>query len=879
MARRVDRGIVRVARWLVPGDARRDWVREWVAELDWARRNGASGVVLAMRALGAWPHACWLQWDRWRWDMLWHDVTNAARGLARRPGFALVAILSLAVGIGANTAMFSVVHAVLLRPLPFPDPHALVAIWSAATDAPGRGYESTPPDFVDWRRDTPGFVEMAAFVAGASALTGDGPAEQVPSASVTGGFFTVLGVAALHGRTLSPDDDPMSAPNHVVLGHGLWRRRFGGDPSVVGRTVTIDGQPFRVAGVMPQRFAYPLNAELWVPLRFSEEDLRTQRGAHYLEVVGRLEGDTSIDRGGQALLATAARLAALYPRTNAGRTVKVQALRESMVGDARQALLLLLGAVGFVLLIVCVNVANLCLTRALGRERELAVRTALGAGRVRLVRALLVESGLLALAGGLAGVLIALWVTGGIAALDERTGISLLDQTRVDRPVLIFTAILTAMTALLFGTLPAWQASARIDVSRGLRDASSATTAPRHRRRLGATLIVAETALAVVLLVGAGLLMRSFLALAAVDLGFTPARVQTFSLSLPEARYATPEARATFVDTLLSRIDAWPHVEAAGAVFGLPLTNFGYVISMSTLDGRRLDDQEQDERSLQVRVATPGYFRAMGIPVRRGRLFDGSDRRGAPAVVIVNETAAGRLWPGDDALGHAFTLGTRLGQGGPPVGGSVVGVVGDVRDGGPASTVRPTVYVPHGQFPTSFLTVTVKAAGEPGGLVEPLGQLLADLDPALPMFRVRTMEQLAADAVARPRLFLTLLGVFAAAAVLLAAIGINGVLAHGVNQRTREIGLRLALGADRGRVLRMVVGQALALALAGLGLGLLLAIGLSRFLRGLLFGVEPADLPTYLAVAVALASVALLASVVPAVRAASVDPIAALRSE
>jgi predicted permease len=797
----------------------------------------------------------------------------------RQPGFTLLALLSLAVGIGANTAMFSVVQAVLLRPLPFPGPGQLVAIWTSNAGRPGRGFASTAPDFVDWRRETKGFAEMGALVPGASALTGDGPAEQIPSAQVTGGFFNVLGVRPLHGRTLSTADDPMGTPDVAVLGHGLWRRRYGADPTIVGRTIAIDGRPFQVVGVMPEHFRYPLNAELWIPQRFDERELTTQRGAQYLQVIGRLANDISLEQVRDALVKTAASLEQRYPRTNAGRTVMVQPLRESLVADVRKALLIMLGAVGFVLLIVCVNVANLCLTRAIGRQRELALRTALGASRIRLVRALLVESTLLAMAGAVAGVMVAVWAAAVVASLAERTGIALLDQTRIDRPVLVFAAALGMLSAILFGTLPAWQASARLDVNRQLREESGAGTGTRQRRRLGAALIVTETALAVVLLVGAGLLMRSFVALASVDLGFRTERIQTFNLSLPEPRYPTPTSRAELVDTLISRIEGWPQVERAGAIFGLPLSNFRYSITVTTIDGRKLSDAEQDQHTLGVRVITPDYFRAMSIPIRLGRAFGAADRLGAPTVAIINEAAARQLWPDSDPLGRHFTMGTRLGQEGEALGGTVVGVVADVHDYGPASTTRPTVYASHAQFPTEFMSVAVKARGEPAALVEPLRQLMAQLDPALPMFRVRTMEQLATDAIAQPRLYLVLLGLFAAASVLLAAIGIYGVLAHGVSQRTREIGLRLALGAERGRVLRMVVGQALALALGGLALGLAFAAGLSRLLGGLLFGVEPADLPTYLAAAAGLALVAVVASVVPALRAARIDPIAALRAE
>ncbi len=814
--------------------------------------------------------------------MLWHDLKFATRTLIKRPGFAVVAVLSLAIGIGANAAIFSTVRAVLLRPLPFPNPDAVVTISTTTSERPDLAWgASAPPDFVDWRRDTHSFAGMAAINVGASALTGTGAgaAEQVPSANVTGGFFTVLGVQPLLGRTLLPDDDPVGAADVAVLSHALWTRRFGESRTVLGTMVEIDSQPYRVVGVMPDGFSYPLGTEIWVPQRFSEEELRTQRGAQYLDVIARLRDGTTLAEAGSELGAYAGRLAVLYPRTNRERIVKLHVLRDALVGDVRPAMLLLLGAVGFVLLIVCVNVANLVLARALGRQRELAVRTALGAGRGRLARGLLVESALLAAVGGAAGLLAAVWATRTIAGLDEGIAIPLLDQTRVDGSVAAFTAGVAALAAVLFGTLPAWQASRRLDVARSMREDSGTTTGDRQRHRLRGGLIVAETALAVVLLVGAGLLMRSFIGLASVELGVVPDRVQTFNLSLPDSAYPTPVARSTVVDTLLSRIASHPEVESAGAIFGLPLTNFRYGITMSTLDGRTLTDDEQTERMLQVRVVTPDYFRAMGIPLRRGRLLSGSDRQGSPPVVVINETAAGRLWPGDDPLGHEFTLGTRLGQGADRAGGAVVGVVADVRDYGPAAPVRPTAYLAHGQFPVSFLTFAIKTRGEPQGLIGPLRQVLADLDSDLPMYGIRTMNQRARDAVAQPRLFLLLIGLFAAAAVLLAAVGIYGVMAYNVSQRSREIGLRLALGAERGSVMRMVVRQAMVLALSGLGIGLLLGAGTARLMQGLLFGVEPVDGVTFAGVGIAFTLVALVASAVPALRASRLDPITALRSE
>ena len=812
--------------------------------------------------------------------MLVQDLKYAVRMLVKRPGFAAMTVLTLALGVGANAAIFSAVRAVLLRPLPFPAPDRLVQVFSTTVTAPDRlSGTASPPDFTDWRHDSRSFAELAALNADSLALTGHGAAEQLSGAYVTGGFFNVLGVPAYRGRTLTPEDDAPSGPNVAVLAHSLWVRRFGSDPQIIGRTISVEGNEARVVGVMPRSFEYPQQSEIWVPLRFNERDLATQRGAHYLDVIGRLKEGVALGAAREEMRALGLRTAEAYPSTNRNNRISVHEMRTAMVGDFRPALLMLLGAVGFVLLIVCVNVANLVLTRALGRTRELAIRNALGAGRVRLVRGVLVESLLVSALGAAAGLALAVWVSQGIAALDQTLSIPLLDETRVDGVVVGFTIVVSVIVALLFGSLPAWHSCSLGDLAARIREDSGNATGDRHRQRLRSTLIIAETALAVVLLVGAGLLLRSFLRMTSVELGFDGSRVQTFNVSLPDMKYQTPAQRAEFVNRLVSRASAQPGVAAAGAIFGLPLTNFRYVISMSTLDGRRLSDDDSDARSLQVRVVTPGYFDAMRIPVVRGRSLGEEDGAGAAHAVVVNERAAALLWPGENPIGHQFTLGTRLGQEGVPAGGTVVGVAGNVRDHGPMANVPPTVYLAHAQFPVAFMTLAIRTRGEPTAVTEPMRAVLAELDRDVPMFSVRTMEQRAASAVARPRVYLMLLSLFAGTAILLAALGIYGVLMHAVAQRTREIGIRLALGARRSEVVRMVVQQAALLAFAGLILGLSLAFGASRLIRSLLFGVEPSDAVTYGAVALGLLGTALLASYLPARRASRIDPVRALRYE
>lgn len=812
--------------------------------------------------------------------MIWQDLKHALRALRRKPGFTTVTVLTLAIGIGGTTAIFGAVNAVLLRPLPFPAPDQLVRVFKTSVKQPDRvGGTVSPPDYTDWRRDNQVFTELAAYDSDSIAITGHGAAEVVQIGEVTGGFFAVFGTPPLIGRTLETGDDPMGARDVVVLSHGLWLRRFGGDLRIVGQQVSLDGVPREVIGVMPRGFEFPLRSELWIPLRFSARDLETQRGAHYIEVVGRLRPTVTIDAARADMRSIAARLAQEFPRTNRDNSASVHPLRESLVGNIRQSMFVLLGAVGLVLLIVCVNVASLVLVRGIGRGRELAVRVAVGAGRASLVRGLLVESLCLGLVGGAAGLVLAYWATGAIAALDPSIGVPLLNQTRLDGVVAAFAFGVAVLAAVLFGTLPAWQATALGDVVTRIREEGGSTTADPKRQRTRSVLIVAETTLAVVLLVGAGLLARSFTRMLSVDPGFSAEAVQTFSIGLPDSRYSQPQQRAEFMDTLLSRIALQPNVESVGATMILPLTGGRYGISTATRDGVTLSDDEQDRLTFQIRIVTPDYFKTMQVPVTRGRGFTTADRIGSEPVVMLNATGAARMWPDADPLGRHLEIGTGFGMGRGRTGGTVVGVAGDVLEYGPAAPAPPTLFLAYAQWPVNGMAVVAKGRQAPAALIEPLRSILLDLDPDVAMFAVRSMPQIQDIAMAQRRLYLVLIGCFATTALLLAALGLYGVLAYAVGQRTREIGIRLALGANRAEVLRMVMAHAGRLALAGVGIGLVAALLASRLLRAQLFEVAPTDTATYVLVATGLLIVSLLASWIPARRASRIDPMTALRQD
>jgi putative ABC transport system permease protein len=694
-----------------------------------------------------------------------HDLRHAARNLLRSPGFTIVAILTIAIGIGANTAIFSVVNSVLLKPLSMPEPDRLVRVYEGRPDIQGT---ASPPNFVDWRRDNTVFEDMAAYVNTAVALTGVGDAKRIFGTVVTEGFFPVLGTTPMLGRPIAPADTISGQDRVVVLSHGLWQREFGADPGISGRTVQLDGRTFTVIGVMPQDFGYPTRSELWIPLSFSEEELVTQRGAHYLDVIARLAPAVTVEEASAQMAAIARMLELRYPDTNTGSGAAVVGLREALVGDVEPALLILLGAVGFVLLIACANVANLLLVRTSGRKRELAVRRALGAGRGHIVRHVLTESVVLALLGGAAGLTLAVLGIQLLLTLPVE-GVPRLEETELDAAVLLFAAAASLLTGLLFGVLPAIKAGSTSDLTAALKSGGAAVTYDRTGGHTRAVLVVAELAVSVLLLSGAGLLLKSFIELQRVDPGFNPVSVLTFDMPLPRSRYPEPQHSRAFFAELTERIRALPGVESAAGVFGLPLSGFSYTITVEKLDGGPAYDQPGNERATQVRVITPEYFRVMEVPLRAGRPFTDEDRAGTEPVVVVNESAAKLLWPGSDPLGRTFELGTTLDAGGDRAGGTVVGVVADIRHNGLARATQPEVFFAHSQFPVDYFSMTVRTFVPPQSLIGPIREQVRELDPELPLDEVRTMEDRLSDSVAQPRFYALLLGIFAAAALALAS--------------------------------------------------------------------------------------------------------------
>jgi putative ABC transport system permease protein len=804
-----------------------------------------------------------------RMDTLRQDVMYALRRLARAPGFTLVVIATLALGLGANTAIFSVINAVLLKPLPYDHPDRLVLVsqtWE------GKATVYSPPNFLDLAAQAQAFESLAAIQGLEMTLAGRGAPVRLDGAGVSASFFDVLRIRPIEGRVFREGENEPGKARVAVLGHALWSGRFGADPGAVGQTIQLNHEPYLVVGVAPPGFSYPRGAEVWTPLEYDSAFRTKARGAWYLTVVGRLMPDVPLERARREVSTIATRLAKAYPEMDEGVGGTVVSLHEAIVGGSRPALLVLLAAVGLVLLIACVNVANLVFARVIARRAELAVRTALGAGRSRLVRQLLTESLLLGLLGGGGGILLASLSLDTLLGL-QPAGVPRLGEVRIDHAVLGFAVALSLLTGLLFGLLPALQMT-RGAAATVLREGGRGVRSARDPR-IGASLVIGQMALAMILLTGAGLLIRSFGQLRRVDPGFRSDSALTFRISLPEMAYVEESQRTSFFDTLLSRLAALPGVRSTGAVLGLPLgeTRFSFTFAVAG----RLPLPPQKQPSMEARVATTGYFNAMGIPLLRGRGFGPDDTSRSRPVVVLSESAVRRFFPGEDPLGKRITLGWRHGEG--HAGGEVIGVVGDVNDFGLSEERPPEIYLPYEQLPIESLDVVLRTSVPPRSLAPSAEAVVRELDPDLPLTRVQTLDDIVARSISAPRFYMVLLGLFAGMALLLASLGIYGVMSYAVAQRSREIAIRVALGAPRGSLLRMILGDALVLVFAGVATGLAGALALSRTLATLLFNLSPADPTTLAGMAILLSLVALLASYVPARRATRVDPLVALRSQ
>jgi putative ABC transport system permease protein len=806
---------------------------------------------------------------------LWQDLRYALRTLGKNPAFTSIAIVAIALGIGANTVIFSAVNAVLLRRLPFKNPEQLVMVWENAAHLGFPKNTPSPPNFVDWQRQNTVFTGMAAISERSFNLTGVGEPERLDGRRVSANLFDLLGVPALLGRTFVPEDDRPGS--HVVLAsYSLWQRRFGSDPGIIGRAVMLNGETYTVVGVMPRAVHLPgygnWNDELWVPIAFTNEEA-TQRGNHFLEVIARIKPGITLRQAQAEMETIAARLATQYPRYNTRIGAKVTPLHEELVGDIKPALFILFGAVGFVLLIACANVANLLLARAAVREKEIALRLALGASRSRLTRQFLTESVLLALLGGGFGLLLAL---AGIRVLKMfiPATISQTQTISIDLKVLVFTALLALLTGIVFGLAPATHAS-NSNLNDSLKEGSRDSAAGRKGNRLRDLLVVGEVAVSFILLIGAGLLINSFLHLRNLDPGFRADHLLTMKVDLSEQRYPDRERRSVFFGEVLRGIRALPGVQSVAVAGNLPLTYNGDSTGIS-VEG--IPDPPPDEwPDVIFRAIGPGYFSTMGIPMIRGRDFTDQDKADSKNVVVISEKTARHYWPGKDPIGKRLKPGSTTSD---VPWREVIGVVKDVRQNDFIAEPKMQMYFTYRQLKDlAANALIVRTSVEPMTLTISVRNAIWAVDKNQPVADIDTMDQIVSEAIARQRFSMLLLGIFAALALVLAAMGIYGVMSYSVAQRTHEIGIRMALGARRADVLKMTVKQGLKLVSIGMMLGLAAAFLLTRVLASLLFGISSTDPITFLGISLVLLAVAILASYLPALRATKVDPIIALRAQ
>ncbi len=799
------------------------------------------------------------------------DVVYALRKLRAAPLFTLTAVITLALGIGATTAIFSVVNGVLLQPLPFAQQERIMRIRFTQR---GGGDASTPPDLADFRTNSKTFEGFAIYDAYTANLVRDGAdPERVPGYRVSANWFSLFRVKPLHGRFFVPGEDTEAAAPVVVLSEPLWRRDFAGNPNIVGTQVRINAQLVTVVGVAPAKLGYPMTAELWVPQRFSARQLSDAgRGARWLALIGRVKDDVPISVAAQEVDRIERMMETRFPEELRDRRAEAVELRAFIVGDMRKPLLVMMGAVVLVLLIACANVANLMLVRATSRESEMAIRAALGAGRSRLIRQLVTESVILSLVGAAAGTLLARW--GMTAMLGMAPDLPRVKTVGIDAFTLAVTAGVSVCVGLLFGVLPALQSGA-VDVATALRAGTRGTRSRRETNAMKRFIVATEVALAVTLLTGAGLLIRSFRELMAVDPGFKPDHVITMKVLLPERTYDSVTKVRAFGEQLVERMRAVPGVSVAAYASAVPLDGSSFWLTF-TVRGRA-PVRESDQPDAGIRTVSPGYFDALGIPLLRGRAISVDDRAGAPRAVVVNAAFVKKYMANEEPLGQYLELGWTID--GVRQGGTIVGIVGDTREDAVEDKTAPAVYLPAVQTPVEGITMIARTSIDPATVTHALRDVVKQLDSSLPVYGIQTMSERIAVSVSRQRFYATLLGIFATIALVLAAVGLYGVIAYAVSQRTHELGVRVALGATGDRITRMVVGEGLAVTAIGAVVGLIASIAASRVLASLLFNVKAADPITFGSVVVVLALVAAIASWLPARRAARVDPLIAMRGD
>jgi putative ABC transport system permease protein len=800
-------------------------------------------------------------------ETLIKDLRFAVRSFLKRPGFLVIAVATLALGIGATTAMFTVVNSVLLRPLQFPEPERIVLFYGINPRQGITQSNMSMPDILDWQKQSQSFEQIAGFYSGGLFLTVGDETERVRGTGVSGEFFPLFKTNPIHGRTLQAADAQPGNEPVVVIGYSLWQRRFGGAPGVVNSKVILNGKATTIVGVMPAGFSYPYESEAWTAMALTEQD--QPRDNRFVSVVTRLKPNVSLTQAQTEMDTINQRLSQNFGETNSGWSVRLLELRESLVGDLRTSLLILLGAVAFVLLIACANVANLLLARAIYRQKEIAVRTALGASRMRIVRQLLTESMLLSIVSGVIGFTLSLGLIRLLIAISP-PNTPRVEEIGIDLRVFSVTLAVAVFAGLLFGLFPALQTS-RPNVNDTLKDSGQRGSQMGGRNRAGSLFIVSEIALSFILLAGAGLLIKSFLHLREIDPGFNPDNVLTMRVTLPPGKYKQGEPRAQVYKQLIDEVKATPGVKSAAAVLSLPLGGDTFAVWRGVIrEGRPLTLEEQT--NAQNLPVTPDYFQTLQIPLKAGRIFTDHDSLESTKVIIINETLARRLWPGESPIGQRFSVWRD-----EKFPREVVGVVGDTKES-LEKEAGNQMYIPYAQDPTwGSLSLVVRTTGEPAALAGSVRDAIRSVDKAVPTYNLKTMNDVVSNSAAPRRVPMLLLSVFAGVAMLLAMLGIYGVTSYYVTQRTHEIGVRMALGAQIVDVLKLVLSRAMVLATIGIGIGVVGAIALTRYLTSMLFGVKPIDVVTFIAVAVVLALVVLVACLVPARRATKIDPLEALR--